>query len=64
MAKLTPIIELGVKLSTSKLLGKFDTNEDGNDIVIVDDTEYLFDDIKKYFYGGMISMSNEEIVEE
>lgn len=61
MAKQTPIIELGIKLSTSKLLGVFDKNQNDEDIVIVDETEYLFDDIKKYFYGGIIQMSNEEI---
>lgn len=64
MAKTTPIIELGLKLSKSKLLGIFDMNEDGKDIVIIDEQEYLFDDIKQYFHGGVIQMSNEEIVEE
>ena len=64
MAKTTPIIELGLKLSKSKLLGVFDMNTDGKDIVIIDETEYLFDDIKQYFHGGTIQMSHEEISED
>ena len=64
MAKVTPIIELGLKLSKSKLLGIFDVNEDGKDVVIVDEQEYLFEDIKEYFYGGTIQMSNENLIEE
>ena len=57
MAKQVPIIELERKTSTSKVLGILDI-KDGKDIIIVDGEEHLFDDIKKYFYGGIIQLDN------
>lgn len=58
MAKQTPMIELGTKLSQSEVIGLFDKDLDGNDIIIVDDKEYSFEEIKKYFYGGSIHLRN------
>ena len=49
-------------MSVSACKGTFDKNEDGAYIIIVDGTEYLFDDYTKYFLGGSIELhsANEE----
>ena len=51
-----------INMSVSACKGTFDKNEDGAYIVIVDEREYLFDEIADYFVGGIISLDscNEE----
>ena len=53
-------IELNKRVSV--LNGTFDTKDD-KDIVIVNETEYDFDEIKKYFYGGVIKLELVEVEE-
>lgn len=53
-------IELNKRVSV--VSGIFDTKDD-KDIVIVNETEYEFDEIKKYFYGGVIKLELVEVEE-
>ena len=47
-----------INMSVSACKGTFDKNEDGAYIVIVDEREYLFDEIADYFLGGMIALDS------
>jgi UDP-glucose 6-dehydrogenase len=53
-------IELNKRVSV--VSGVFDTKDD-KDIIIVNETEYDFEEIKKYFYGGVIKLELVEIEE-
>ena len=47
-----------INMSVSACKGTFDKNEDGAYIVIVDEKEYLLDDIAEYFVGGIIALDS------
>jgi hypothetical protein len=47
-----------INMSVSTCKGTFDKNEDGAYIVVVDDKEYLLDEIADYFLGGMIALDS------
>ena len=47
-----------INMSVSACKGTFDKNEDGAYIVIVDEREYLFDEIADYFVGGTIVLDS------
>ena len=50
------IMKINVPVSACK--GTFDINENDAYIVTCDGKEYLFDDISKYFLGGIIELNS------
>lgn len=56
MAKFKPLVLLDMKITQSDIVGILDLNENDELIIVVDETKYLFDDVKNYFVGGTIEM--------
>lgn len=49
-----------INYSVSACKGIFDKNENGEYIITVDGTEYLFEDYSQYFLGGTIELHSSE----